>query len=59
MKTVVISADRAPSPGDIRSVSGPVRVVLRDSARDRDDWSSILSALPVAIARGADVVWES
>lgn len=58
MKTVVISADRAPSPGDIRSVSGPVRIVLQKSASEREDWVSILSALPAAIARGADVVWE-
>lgn len=58
MKTILVSADRAPSPGDIRSVSGPVRIVLQKSAIERGDWVSILSALLVAIARGADVVWE-
>lgn len=58
MKTILVSVDRAPSPGDIRSVSGPVRIVLQKSAIERGDWVSILSALLVAIARGADVVWE-
>lgn len=54
-----ISADQAPAPGDIRALGVGAVILLYPSARDRQDWTSILSALPNAIARGADVMWES
>lgn len=53
-----ITADQAPAPGDIRALGAGSVILLRPSARDRQDWTSILSALPNAIARGAEVLWE-
>lgn len=53
-----ISADQALAPGDIRSLGEGAVIMLYPSARDRQDWTSILSALPSAIARGAEVLWE-
>lgn len=53
-----ITADQAPAPGDIRALGAGSVILLYPSARDRQDWTSILSALPNAIARGAEVLWE-
>ena len=53
-----INADQAPAPGDIRALGEGSVILLYPSARDRQDWTSILSALPSAIARGAEVLWE-
>jgi hypothetical protein len=53
-----ITDKQAPSPGDIRALGEGSVILLYPSARDRQDWPSILSALPNAIARGAEVLWE-
>lgn len=58
MRTKTISSGSAPAPGDIRHYGDGVTIKLRQSARDRDDWCSLLCAFSVAIARGASIVWE-
>lgn len=58
MKTVEISVDRAPSPGDVRHYGDGVTLELRGSARERPDWPSLVCAFSTAVARGADVVWR-
>lgn len=55
---VVISLASAPYPGDLRALVAGDTIELRPSARDREDWSGILCALPNAVARGASVVWK-
>ncbi|PXY20862.1 hypothetical protein BAY60_25495 [Prauserella muralis] len=56
--TVLISHDRAPSPGDLRQLARGDVVELAPSAPGRHDWPSLLSAITTAVARGADVVWR-
>ncbi len=56
--TVVLSADRAPAPGDIRSLGAGDLVTLRRSVKDRADWQHIIPALLIALVRGASVIWE-
>lgn len=57
MTVVRLDVNTAPAPGDIRSLGRGVLVELAESVRDRDDWPSLLCALPVAVGRGASVVW--
>lgn len=56
--TTAISADRSMAPGDLRALGAGDVVVLRQSARNRQDWMSILPALLIAIHRGASVIWK-
>lgn len=57
MPVIRIDGFRAPAPGDIRAVEAGTRIELHDSTKERHDWYSILSALTIAVARGASVVW--
>jgi hypothetical protein len=57
VKVIRIDGFGAPAPGDIRAVEPGTRIELHDSANERHDWFSILSALTTAVARGASVVW--
>lgn len=53
-----MSYENALAPGDIRTLGSGVRVVLAENVKERANWTSILSALNTATARGASVVWE-
>ena len=45
------------APGDIRALGRGVQIVLYRDVPSRKDWSALLCAFPVAIGRGASVVW--
>jgi len=52
-----ITARSMVAPGDIRALGRGVEVVLYRDVRSRPDWSALLSALAIAIGRGASVRW--
>jgi hypothetical protein len=59
MARVHLSYENALAPGDLRQLGQGDRITLAESVKGRHNWTSLLSALGTATARGACICWES
>ena len=57
MTEVHITTRSSHVPGDLRALGRGCTIYLYRDAPSRKDWSSLLCAFPIAIGRGASVVW--